>query len=290
MQANVRCQICLSAEFKTIQTTHVFHNAHELNLVKCTQCDLVYLNPQPLAVEIDNIYSEEYFLRWYSTEEKREFSKSFFRGLVEKLDLLPSHGQKLLDVGCGMGFFLEVAREYGWDCKGLDISSYAVQHCRKQLGLDVYHGVLESMNFDKQSFDIITAFDFLEHITDLSRFLSATRDFLKEHGTFVTLVPNYDNPVFLWDKYMCKIKKIPLPNVPEHLTYFTSHTLTSLLRRHNFTLKKMSTIAANDEAEYLSVRLSPRALVRGVIYNILELLGKMTNRRQAILAVAKVTS
>ena len=281
------CHICSGTESIFIQSSYVYLNSVELNLVKCAQCGLIYLNPQPAGDEIEKLYSKEYFLKWYSSEEKREFSKNFFRKLLSQNGLTTNTGHSVLDIGCGMGYFLEVAREWGWDAKGVEISPYAARYCREKLNFDVHCGTLETANYHNDYFDIITAFDFLEHISELSRFFPALKRVLKPDGMFIVVVPNYDGLVFQLERTICKLKKAPLSNVPEHITYFSLSTFKKLLENYGFIAAKILTTNANDDYQYLSIRGNPKAALRAFITKICYILGKLSNRREAILAVAK---
>ena len=294
MAETVPCQICLNTETSLIQNTGVFLESSEIDIVKCNQCELIFLNPQPTLDEIEKIYSDDYFLQWYTSEKKREFSKNFFRNLFYKNNLLYSISQKMnkpdcriLDIGCGMGFFLEVARE--WRCKvfGVEISRYATKHCRENLNLDVHHGTLETADFPIEYFDVITAFDVIEHLKKLSDFLSLVNKILKKDGVFIILVPNYDSIVFQLDRIIHGIKKTSLPNVPEHLTYFTMDSLKRLLQKHGFRVKYISSTDANDEYERLKIRGSLSAIIRSILDNLCYFLGRISNRKDTILAVAK---
>ncbi len=272
-----------------VQNTHAFLNFEPLNLVRCSLCKFVYLNPQPTEREIQQIYSKDYFLKWYSNEEKREFSKSFFRSLLEFLNFEKHTGYRVLDVGCGMGFFLEAAREWGWQAQGLEISQFAVDHCTKKLDFEIFHGHLESAGYQDNSFDIITAFDFLEHISGLPAFLSAVKKFLKPEGQFIALVPNYHNPMFQFDRWLSRVKKSELSNIPEHINYFTNSSLNELFQKNGFELELISSFGANDEKQSLRMRGSFTAAFRAIVNNVLYFIGNMTKRKETILAVAKKT-
>jgi len=288
MPESTRCPICQDTKSSFIQSSHVYLNSVELNLVRCVQCGLVYLNPQPESDEIEGLYSEEYFMQWYSTEEKREFSKEFFRKLLTENDLIKKNTHlNLLDIGCGMGFFLEVAREFGFDAQGVDISPYAAKHCQEKLDFEIRCETLELADYQDDYFDIVTAFDFLEHIRELSGFLTMVKKVLKNEGMFIVLVPNYDSLVFQLDRVICKLKKSPLPNIPEHLTYFTISTLKEILHKKGFKVEKILTIQANDERQFFSFNGSPKAILRSMVDNVFRLLGKISNRREALLAVGK---
>lgn len=283
----IRCQICSNPKTELIQHTHVSLNSSGIDLVRCEQCGLVYLNPQPADEEISKLYSDDYFIQWYSSEDKREFSRKYFFDLFAGDPFMTDSHGNLLDVGCGMGFFLEVAREWNWNVKGVELSPYASAHCRENRNLDVHTGTLDSADYQSGYFDVITAFDVLEHLKDLHGFLSSVGRILKEDGVFIVIVPNYDGPVFQLDRIICGFKKAPMPNVPEHLTYFTAGTLTDLFQRNGLHIDTIKTIGANDDGEYMHVRGGVMALIRSFLNNICFQYGKLRNRRESLLAVAR---
>ncbi len=287
MPEETSCQCCFATKSRIIQGSSVYLNSTELKLVKCVECGLVYLNPQPVGNEIIQMYPEDYFIKWYGSEKKREFSKAFFRQILRRFKLKPEPGQSILDLGCGMGFFLEVAREWGCDVKGIDISPYATRYCRDHLDFNVHCGTLETANYQNESFDFITAFDFLEHIHTYASFLSKVKSLLKTNGMFIVLVPNYDSLVFQLDRIICNLKKRPLPNVPEHITYFTFPTLEKLFQENGLKVDKIFGAKANDEGQHLLMRGPPGAVLRALLNKFCYMFGKISHRRETILAVVK---
>lgn len=283
----IKCQICSNPETELIQHTYVSLNSSEIDLVRCKQCGLVYLNPQPVDEEIRELYSDDYFIQWYSSEDKGEFSRKYFFNLFAGNPIMTNSRGNLLDVGCGMGFFLEVARTWNWDVKGVELSPFASAHCREKKNLDVHTGTLDSAGYPDSHFDVITAFDVLEHLKDLHGFLSSVARILKEDGMFIVLVPNYDSPVFQLDRVLCGLKKAPMPNVPEHLTYFTAGTLTALFQKNGLHIDTITTTGANDDGEYMRVRGGVMALVRSFLNSVCFQYGKLSNRRESLLAVAR---
>jgi 2-polyprenyl-3-methyl-5-hydroxy-6-metoxy-1,4-benzoquinol methylase len=146
---------------------------------------------------------------------------------------------------------------------------------------------LETANYPNEYFDVITAFDVIEHLKRLSDFLSTVKNILKKDGLFIILVPNYNSLLFQLDKIIHGLKKTPLPNTPEHLTYFTMDSLKRLLKKHGFQVEKILSTDANDEYENLCINGPPLAILRSVLNNICYTLGKISNRRDTILTIAK---
>ena len=76
----------------------------------------------------------------------------------------PGPPGRLLDVGCSYGAFLELAREAGWDARGVELSSKGCEYARDHRGLDVFHGTLEQAAFPAGSFQAVTLWDVIEHL------------------------------------------------------------------------------------------------------------------------------
>lgn len=72
---------------------------------------------------------------------------------------------RLLDVGCGAGSFLEAARRAGWHATGLEVSRTAAEHVRG-LGFEVFNGELDSAGYPEGHFDVVVASEVLEHVPD----------------------------------------------------------------------------------------------------------------------------
>lgn len=97
---------------------------------------------------------------------------------------------KLLDVGCGLGFFLESAEKY-YDAHGIDISEYSIREARKRTKRSKLSiGNATNLNYENEFFDVITAFDLLEHISSPIKALKDFHRVLKPNGIIIVRVPN----------------------------------------------------------------------------------------------------
>ena len=101
---------------------------------------------------------------------------------------------RILDVGCGTGANLMMLSKYG-DAEGVDISEDALAFC-KERGLDkVRLGAGEELPFEDGTFDLVTAFDVVEHMDDDLAGLSEMRRVLRPGGRVLLFVPTF---MFLW--------------------------------------------------------------------------------------------
>jgi len=98
------------------------------------------------------------------------------------------------DIGCAFGAFLG-ALDTRWQLYGMDVSEYAISQARTRLPrahLDVVHdGVIPF----HEPFDVITAWDVIEHIPELDMVAAQVTAHLTAHGAFVFVVPVYDGPL-----------------------------------------------------------------------------------------------
>ena len=101
---------------------------------------------------------------------------------------------RILDVGCGTGANLLMLSKYG-DAEGVDISEDALSFCRER-GLEkVKLGAGEELPYDDGTFDLVTAFDVVEHMDDDLAGLSEMRRVLRPGGRVLIFVPTF---MFLW--------------------------------------------------------------------------------------------
>ena len=154
--------------------------------------------------------------------------------LTELEEQHPSKG-RLLDVGCGIGTFLHLSRERGWEPHGIDPSKSGSAFAQKKYKLDVRCADIFEADFPSAYFDAIVLYHVLEHISELNPFLCELRRVLKpETGTLVIEVPNGES-------LQSRLQKADWPYVHphDHLYYFSAHSLPKLLRKHGFESVKL---------------------------------------------------
>ena len=101
----------------------------------------------------------------------------------------------LLDIGCGLGAFLERSRirHPTWSLNGTDIDQKAVAATEARVpGVVVTRAPADRLSHPNGSFDIVTAWDVIEHVEALSDVAFSIKAMLKPHGIFLFVVPVYD--------------------------------------------------------------------------------------------------
>jgi 2-polyprenyl-3-methyl-5-hydroxy-6-metoxy-1,4-benzoquinol methylase len=100
---------------------------------------------------------------------------------------------RLLDVGCALGFFVKVAQDEGFDAFGVDFSKYAVNEGQRLLGDKILWADIEKeIPFPSNYFDVITAWDVLEHLEHPDSFIKLASRVLKKDGLFFVRTLNYN--------------------------------------------------------------------------------------------------
>ena len=124
----------------------------------------------------------------------REENIKKIKKIIEKLKH-QSHGESLLDIGCGMGFIIDIAKEYFSTIKGIDITPAMLEKvdtdCDK-CDIELILSPIEKMPFDSNTFDVCTAYAVIHHLSDVEKAMNEVYRVLKKGGIFYSaLDPNY---------------------------------------------------------------------------------------------------
>jgi SAM-dependent methyltransferase len=140
--------------------------------------------------------------------------------------ILPQ-GARVLDVGCGFGFFVKRLSAAGLKAEGIDLSRTGVAHALS-IGAAARVARIEDAGFEPASFDAVSAFYVIEHLRNPGAFLSAAARLLKPGGYLLLRWPQ-SAPLVRW----CRLLKIGIDlfDAPSHLTDFTPASISGLLGR-----------------------------------------------------------
>lgn len=200
-------------------------------IVECGACGLRYLFPQPSLAETEELYSEHYFQstdalgRGYEGyTEQAENLRATFRDRLRYLPPLAA-GRRLLDVGAAAGYFVEQARQAGWDAEGIEPSKWAAAYARDQVGVPVREGILDATAFPASSFDVVTFWEVIEHLPDPREFLLNVARVAKPGATILFSTPDSSSTVA---KVLGR-NWLGWRKIPEHLFFFDKRALVRLL-------------------------------------------------------------
>jgi len=174
-----------------------------------TGCGLIWLDPAPLASELPKAY-RSYYTHSQSGLHERVDARGWARaklvglyghlvhytGLSERRRrMLTRHLESLepgslLEIGCGDGGFLSLARERGWKTTGVDSDPQAAQAALEKYGIEVQVGRIEDCDFPRDHFDLIVMNHVIEHVLDPAALLSACAAILRSGGVVLLVTPN----------------------------------------------------------------------------------------------------
>jgi len=159
----------------------------EFNVCRCGACGLVFENPRPNPGSIVRFYSQPtQYEAWLNENPARE------RLWKRRLAKMARHRKpgSLLDIGTGIGQFLNLAKAEFAEVQGTEVSESAIGIARDKYGLKVLQGDAESLDFLDREFDNITLFHVLEHVGSPRRLIAKCHSLLGPQGVLFIAVPN----------------------------------------------------------------------------------------------------
>lgn len=224
------CHICGSGRIVPFMAAtdngHLRRSDVTLPVYRCRDCDIVFLNPPPPA-EI----GREYFAEAYAGHAAGNiyYDDGFKERTSQlRLDVLSRYGapgRTLLDVGCGKGQFVSVARRNGWDAWGVEFDSGACEYARSHFGLQtVLNGSVDHPGLP-QPFDVVTLWDVIEHVPDPVEIFRQAVARLRKGGLIVVRTANIRSWAF--DRHRAQWWAFG----SDHRFYFSPHSLGVAMQR-----------------------------------------------------------
>lgn len=190
--SGLSCPLCSSSWQHSI-TPH---------LHRCRSCGIAYnSNHRVLS------YGPEYFTSDYSNQYGRTYAEdheNIYRMSQSRITEIMRHanrpGLSVLDIGSALGFFLECARDNGAGrVMGVEISRYAADYAKKELSVDTLSGSFDEVDI-AETFDVVSAWYFLEHCPDPLAVLKRIYGILGPGGVFAFSAPSVFGPLFLFHR------------------------------------------------------------------------------------------
>ncbi len=238
-------------------------SGEEFQLLYDKELDMLETFPQPKADKLSEYYKSEDYIS--HTDTKRNLLEFVYHSVREialkrKLKLINgfnSESKSLLDIGCGTGDFLEKAKINNWNITGIEPNETAKQIANSKTNNSVF-GVEELNNLKSNNFDVITLWHVLEHLPDLEMHINLLKSLLKQNGTLVIAVPNfnsYDAKYYesCWAAY----------DVPRHLWHFSKKSISKLFNKVNIELVEIHPMKFDSyyvsllSEKYKSKRMNP---------------------------------
>jgi len=214
----------------------------------------------PGADEIAGFYPIQY---WWNSQQQTGGVLKKLEGVYRKLALYGHvsfivraaknrSGLDLLDVGCGNGTLPGLLKQRGFRPVGVDFSEEAARVAEAEHGVRVVVGSLEQARFPSESFDMVTLFHVMEHVSDPRGVLGEVARVLRSHGVVVLQVPNIDS----WQFKAFGAKWYGL-DIPRHVIDYSRQSILKLLDDSGFAVRRIKHFNLRDNAPALVSSLFP---------------------------------
>ena len=221
------CLVCDSAR------VYYLFSIFGYRVVRCNDCGLVFLNPQPDDTELAKIYGADYFCGSESEEKRRaaaELKEATARLYLHQIQRY--HGRnpgRVLEIGCGKGEFLVEAEKAGWEVVGVEYSPAACETARSRLKRGkIFCGQLSDSGLEPEHFDLCVIADVIEHVRNPVVFLDEIHRLLKPGAALAVYTPSLDS----WSARLMGQKWMEFKT--EHLAYFDRKTIQTALFKTGF--------------------------------------------------------
>lgn len=252
--------------------------------LRCPRCQLTWVSPQPTPRRLQALYEAHYgeVLEAPSLEGTRGGIKTALRRAVLSRAGYPAAlparaaglplslirpvadratynlgllfppfrpGGRLLDIGCGHGWYVRIMRDWGWDAIGVEADGGAAARGRAAYGVDIRPGSLEEQRFPDGAFDAVSIRHVFEHVPDPAATLREIRRVLRPGGWLGMAMPNGRS---LGSRWFGRAWRGFSP--PWHLHLFSPTSLSRILVDSGFRVRRVRTRPASAHWVYTASR------------------------------------
>ena len=266
--SDLRCKLCGNAHVEFVFSEDIGGQTYASYY--CSKCDVYQtlgevpaVSPDYIGLTEDELVGEHVFLQ--RAHKRPAFEK--WLDAVKRLDPGFAKGErrKLLDIGCGVGGFLDFAKDHGFDVYGFDASEAQIQLARRNHP-NVRHAITIDDYIDqlseRPSFDYVTMWDVFEHIREPQALLTSVRPYVSQDGLFYVSVPS--GAPTRAKLAAARWRKSSPGLIPwEHVFYYTKKSLPIVFGQSGYTI-----VAIDGVAPYMR-SMSVHEFVRRMVHTAL---------------------
>lgn len=272
----------------------------EFEMYYCERCRAMFLHPRPARSELPSIYPSDYHAYEFTPDRfglaytvRRRLET---RRLLNWCSSVPKGG-RIIDVGAGDGFHLDLLRDFGdptWQLEAVEPDPLAAEACESR-GITVHAGFVEELDIEPEQYDFAIMIMVVEHLDRPSAVLSAVNRILKPGGRVGIVTDNIESidgklgHDSCWGGY----------HFPRHFHLFSRESLRALAEKTGFQVDRMTTmlspvnwtytvhnyLVANGAPEWLSNRFTLKSPVALTVFTAFDLLSTIRGRGALLRAV-----
>ncbi len=235
------CPICQTRKFLTPFYSGIttWEYPGQFSYLRCSRCGLILQSPRVPLSQIGKFYKPS---AYWGRDITRNFRyphylserQKHYGPVYEGITLRKSPG-RILDVGSGLGLFLSLFKEKGWEVLGTETNKEVAVFSQKTFSVPVRLGDLTRMDLPKNYYDVITFIGVFEHIYNPDETLDKVRTLLRQDGLLIIVPPNIES----LGHFIFKSRWYSL-EPGRHLYLYSPKTLTRLLHDHGFKVETIS--------------------------------------------------
>lgn len=240
-------------------------------IVKCEDCGLMWLHPRPSLEELHEIYDEGYYHNeefydsagsklygYYDYLYERLNKQYTYQKMADRADELlrrdRHHDQEKpawLDVGCGLGFLMDVAFDHGYRVHGVEFNPYAVQAIEAKYTFPVTCGSIHDLD-PGERYQVISLFDVIEHLDDPFGDLKRLRNLVSDDGLLMLQTMDSESlPSRIIGKRLEDFRRFR-----EHLYFFSRQSMTRVLEAAGWEVVDIVSVGHTFQLEMLLDRVA----------------------------------
>jgi len=251
---------CCGSNHSTVKYT-----LEKWDFIQCKSCKLMVIDPMPSISDIKSVYDEHYFnnpklickdvkgIYGYNDYAGERINKQYaFRKICQKIQLYSKEQLKplrLLDFGCGLGYFLDSAYDFGYLVQGVEFNEYAINYIRNRYTYKIisYEDFLKT----EEKFDVITLFDVIEHLRDPFETLNRIYNLINNDGLLI--ISTMDSHSYV--SGLLGLRLEDFKRIREHIYFFSKKNLTDLLIKSGFEILEAKSQGHTFELKHLASRI-----------------------------------
>lgn len=178
----MNCPVCNSK-------SKIYHNVNGYNSYKCMGCDHIHVNNND-NVEHDELYDTDFYENYMSgLGYHNAYLKHLLPDFNKKISLIKQYlpiGSKVLEVGCGPGYFAEMMQKNGYVTTGVELNEQSKNYAKKH-GIEFDNFIIEDISNVNSSiygneYDAVISWATIEHVDDVNKYVSLLKKYTKSNG------------------------------------------------------------------------------------------------------------